>query len=88
MVRRRDVALALIAELEQLDRGRYAGPVGWVDAAGNGTWAVGIRSAELAGTTARVFAGVGVVADSVPGLGAGRDQGQDAGRCLGALIRP
>ena len=43
----RDVALGLIAELEQLDRGRYAGPVGWVDADGNGTWAVGIRSAEL-----------------------------------------
>jgi isochorismate synthase len=62
----RDVALTMIAELEQLDRGRYAGPVGWVDAQGNGTWAVGIRSAELDGTTARLFAGVGVVADSDP----------------------
>ena len=61
----RDVALALIDELEDLDRGRYAGPVGWVDAEGNGTWAVGIRSAELDGTTARLFAGVGVVSDSV-----------------------
>ena len=36
----------LIAELRGLDRGRYAGPVGWVDAAGNGEWAVGIRCAE------------------------------------------
>ena len=33
----------LITELEGLDRGRYAGAVGWVDAAGNGQWAVGIR---------------------------------------------
>ncbi len=61
-------ALALIARYEGIDRGRYAGPVGWVDAAGNGEWAVGIRSAELDGTTARVFAGVGVVADSDPEL--------------------
>jgi len=83
----RDVALAMIAELEQLDRGRYAGPVGWVDAAGNGTWAVGIRSAELDSTTARVFAGVGVVADSQPAseLAETRAKMQAV---LGALIRP
>lgn len=61
-----DAALALIAELEGLDRDRYAGPVGWVDARGNGRWAVGIRSALLDGTTARCYAGVGVVADSRP----------------------
>jgi len=59
-------ALALIAELEGAERGRYAGPVGWVDAAGNGEFAVGIRSAELDDTGARFFAGVGVVADSDP----------------------
>jgi menaquinone-specific isochorismate synthase len=61
-------ALELIGDLEGIDRGRYAGPVGWVDAAGNGEWAVGIRSAEIGedGLTARVFAGVGVVADSDP----------------------
>jgi menaquinone-specific isochorismate synthase len=59
-------ALKVIEELEGLDRGRYAGPVGWVDAAGNGRFAVGIRSAELDGATARLFAGVGVVADSDP----------------------
>ena len=46
----RDAAVALIARLETGDRGRYAGPVGWVDGAGNGSWAVGIRSAELTGT--------------------------------------
>jgi len=59
-------ALLVMAELEGLDRGRYAGPVGWVDGAGNGRFAVGIRSAEISGTTARLFAGVGVVADSDP----------------------
>jgi isochorismate synthase len=59
-------ALALIAELEGADRGAYAGPVGWVDHRGNGEWAVGIRSAEVVGTTIRFFAGVGVVADSDP----------------------
>jgi isochorismate synthase len=62
----RDVALAVIAELEAAERGAYAGPVGWVDASGNGDWVVGIRSAELDDTSARVFAGVGVVADSDP----------------------
>ena len=59
-------ALAHIAEFEGLDRDRYAGAVGWVDAAGNGTWAVGIRSAIVDGAVARLFAGVGVVADSDP----------------------
>jgi isochorismate synthase len=83
----RDVALALIAELEQLDRGRYAGPVGWVDAVGNGTWAVGIRSAELTGSTARVFAGVGVVADSVPASELAETRAKMQA-LLGALIRP
>ena len=61
-----DEALAYIAEVEKLDRGRYAGPVGWVDGAGDGEWAVGIRSAEIAGNRARLFAGVGVVAESDP----------------------
>ena len=59
-------ALAVQAQLEQADRGRYAGPVGWVDAAGNGAWGVGIRGVQLEGTGARLFSGVGVVADSDP----------------------
>ena len=59
-------ALTAIDDLEDVSRGRYAGPVGWIDAEGNGTWAVGIRGAELDGTVARVFAGVGVVAESDP----------------------
>jgi len=62
----REPALELQRVLERTDRGRYAGPVGWVDAAGNGAFAVGIRSVELEGTRGRVFAGVGVVADSDP----------------------
>ena len=59
----RAAALALIAELEPFNRGRYGGAVGWVDAHGNGTWAVSIRCAEIDGNSARLFAGVGVVAD-------------------------
>ncbi|MFP5322847.1 MAG: isochorismate synthase MenF [Acidimicrobiia bacterium] len=59
-------ALEFIAAHEGIDRDRYAGPVGWVDAEGNGTWAVGIRSALVDGEVARLFAGVGVVSDSDP----------------------
>lgn len=62
----REAALRVIAQLEETDRGRYAGPVGWIDSRGNGAFAVGIRSVQLDGTRARLFAGVGVVADSVP----------------------
>ncbi len=62
----RDLASEWIAEHEGFDRGRYAGAVGWVDAAGNGTFAVSIRCADVEGTTARVCAGNGIVADSDP----------------------
>lgn len=61
-----EAALAWLAEAEGVDRGRYAGPVGWMDARGDGDWAVGIRSAEVEGCRARLLAGVGVVADSTP----------------------
>jgi menaquinone-specific isochorismate synthase len=59
-------ALDLIRELEHMDRERYAGPVGWVDADGNGEWGIAIRSAQLSGRTARLFAGCGIVAGSEP----------------------
>lgn len=49
-----------------MDRGWYAGPVGWVDAAGDGEFSVALRSALLEADVARCFAGVGVVADSDP----------------------
>ncbi|HVL83882.1 MAG TPA: chorismate-binding protein, partial [Pseudonocardia sp.] len=62
----RAAALALIHELERMDRGRYAGPVGWVDAAGDGELGIALRCAQLDGRSARLFAGCGVVADSDP----------------------
>ena len=80
-------ALALIDQFEGLDRGRYAGPVGWVDRHGNGAWAVGIRSAELDGCRARVFAGVGVVADSNPAAELAETRAKFQA-LLGAIVRP
>jgi menaquinone-specific isochorismate synthase len=59
-------ALELIRELEHMDRERYAGPVGWVDAEGNGEWGIALRCAQLSGATARLFAGCGIVAGSDP----------------------
>jgi menaquinone-specific isochorismate synthase len=61
-----ETALATIRDTEPFDRGWYAAPVGWVDAAGNGTFAVAIRSALSCDTAATLFAGVGIVADSDP----------------------
>ncbi len=74
-----DSAAALIAEIEGMERGRYAGPVGWFGADGDGEWGIALRSAEL-GTGAdggsdgdpdaarrlRLFAGCGIVAASDP----------------------
>jgi isochorismate synthase len=62
----RDAALDTIAELEPFDRGRYAGPVGWVDGDGDGEWAIALRCAELRGHRAILYAGAGIVADSDP----------------------
>jgi menaquinone-specific isochorismate synthase len=62
-----DRAVGVIRELEPIDRRRYGGPVGWVDASGCGKWAVALRSAEVTadgGITA--YAGAGIVADSDP----------------------
>jgi menaquinone-specific isochorismate synthase len=60
------VATDLISEIEGMRRGRYAGPVGWMDASGDGEWGIALRSAEVEGATVRLFAGCGVVADSDP----------------------
>jgi menaquinone-specific isochorismate synthase len=59
-------AVGVIAEIEGMDRGRYAGPVGWTDASGDGEWGIGLRSGEVSGSTVRLFAGCGIVADSDP----------------------
>ncbi len=63
-------ALELIREIEGMDRGRYAGPVGWVDSRGDGEFGLALRCAELTGgaggTEARLFAGCGIVGDSDP----------------------
>jgi isochorismate synthase EntC len=64
----REAALALMRAFEGIERGWYAGPVGWFDARGEGAFVVGIRSALLAGNRATVFAGAGLVNGSVAGL--------------------
>ncbi|TNB70439.1 isochorismate synthase [Arthrobacter sp. BB-1] len=61
------VAGALIRKLEHLDRGPYAGPVGWLDAAGNGEWGIALRGAVIESpTTVRLYAGCGIVDGSQP----------------------
>jgi salicylate biosynthesis isochorismate synthase/menaquinone-specific isochorismate synthase len=59
-------AAPLIPALEGLDRGWYAGPVGWTDAAGDGEFCVALRCALLRGSVARCYAGNGIVRDSAP----------------------
>jgi menaquinone-specific isochorismate synthase len=61
-----DVAVEMIRELEAAPRGRYAAPVGWVDARGDGEFAIALRCAQLDGPRARVWAGAGVVRESEP----------------------
>jgi menaquinone-specific isochorismate synthase len=80
-------ALALIAELEPFDRGPYGGPVGWVDGRGDGEWAVGIRGAQIDGRTARLLAGVGVVAGSDPDAELAETQAKFQAM-LSAIVRP
>jgi isochorismate synthase len=62
----RSGALQTIAELEPFDRGAYAGPVGWVDASGDGEFAIALRCAVLRGERATLYAGAGIVAGSQP----------------------
>jgi menaquinone-specific isochorismate synthase len=62
-------ARALIRELEDMDRGRYAGPVGWIDARGDGAFGIALRCAQIDPAdprSLRMFAGCGVVAGSSP----------------------
>ena len=63
----RSEALDWIRRVERLSRGWYAGPVGWVNAEGEGDFAVGIRSIAIHAGVARIFAGAGIVEGSEPG---------------------
>jgi isochorismate synthase len=82
-------ALELIAEVEHVDRDRYGGAVGWVDAHGSGAFAVAIRCAQLSddGLVARLHAGGGIVADSDPLAELAETQAKFQAM-LSALIRP
>ncbi|MBZ2198037.1 isochorismate synthase [Occultella gossypii] len=63
-----DVAAQVIADHEQMDRDRYAGPVGWIGADGDGEWGIALRSAQVDADSRglRLFAGCGIVAASDP----------------------
>ncbi len=62
----RAAAVALITELEGMDRGRYSGPVGWIDSTGDGEFGIALRCAQVSGNSVRLFAGCGIMADSDP----------------------
>lgn len=83
----RGAALDAIRALEGFDRGRYAGPVGWVDARGDGEWAIALRGAELDGARARLVAGAGIVAGSDPDAEWAETQAK-LEPMLRALVRP
>ena len=85
----RSAAIELIERVEGFERGRYGGAVGWVNAAGNGTWAVTIRCAELSEDrlVARLVAGGGIVAESEPLSELAETQAKFQAM-LSALVRP
>ena len=62
----RAAAKRAIAEIEPHDRGFYTGTVGWSDASGDGEWVVALRCGDVSGSTARLYAGAGIVPGSVP----------------------
>ena len=82
-------ALKIINQLEGFDRKNYGGAVGWLDAHGNGTWAVAIRCAELSDDrmTARIIAGGGIVAASDPNAELAETQAKFQAM-LSAIVRP
>ncbi|GAA5058996.1 menaquinone-specific isochorismate synthase [Thermocatellispora tengchongensis] len=59
-------AVSLIRELEGMDRAGYSGPVGWIDAHGDGEWGIALRCGQIEGSRARLFAGCGIMGNSRP----------------------
>lgn len=64
----RNKAFDVIEEIEGMDRGRYAGPVGWVDASGDGELGIALRSGQIEKNQIRIFAGCGIVSGSDPDI--------------------
>jgi menaquinone-specific isochorismate synthase len=62
----RNIAFDIITEIEGMNRGRYAGPVGWIDASGDGELGIALRSGQISDREIRIFAGCGIVAGSNP----------------------
>ncbi|CAB4881270.1 unannotated protein [freshwater metagenome] len=62
----RNIAFDVIDEIEGMNRGRYAGPVGWIDARGDGELGIALRSGQVTDNQIRIFAGCGIVAGSDP----------------------
>jgi menaquinone-specific isochorismate synthase len=62
----RNIAFDVIDEIEGMNRGRYAGPVGWIDASGDGELGIALRTGQITGREVRIFAGCGIVAASIP----------------------
>ncbi len=82
-----DAAVRYLQKVEGFDRGRYAGPVGWIDSRGDGCFALGIRSAQVSGRRASIFAGNGIVAGSDPASELTETQ-LKLQALLSALVRP
>ena len=61
-----DKAAKVISEIESMSRGRYAGPVGWIDARGDGELGIALRCGQISENTIRIYAGCGIVAGSDP----------------------
>jgi len=61
-----DKAAKVISEIENMSRGRYAGPVGWIDARGDGELGIALRCGQISENTIRLYAGCGIVAGSDP----------------------
>jgi menaquinone-specific isochorismate synthase len=64
----RNIAFDVIDEIEGMNRGRYAGPVGWIDARGDGELGIALRSGQITDNAIRIFAGCGIVAGSDPDI--------------------